>query len=280
MIRLFSFPTAAAFDQAASRWLAPARGNNLILSVARNSLRHGGDSGRGWLVQDSAGPRLALFRTPPHYLLLSMGDAEAANYAANQLEEDLPGLSGPSVIADAFASRWSAKTGCVVRLNTEMTYYTLDRLEPFARPNGYLRRAGPEDFDRLVDLALAAAREMRLPPPEQDRADIEKNLRRLLSEQRQMVWAEGPAIRAIASYTETLPGAGARIRWVYTPPEFRGRGFGTAVTGALAEWLLKEGQAWVSLFADAANPASNAIYSRLGFRPALAFRLLRFDPAA
>lgn len=278
MMQIRYFSSAAAFDGAASQWLAPARGNNQILSVVKNSVRHGGDGGRGWLVA-SAGPRLALFQAPPHYLLLSLGDEQAAGYAADQLQEDLPGLSGPVPLADAFAAQWSAKTGCGIHLNFEMTYYTLDRLQPFTRPSGCLRRAVLEDFDRLVELAVAAAREMNLPPPEQNRADVETNLRRLLAERRQLVWAEGSVIRAIASYTEALPGAGARIRWVYTPPEFRGRGFGTAVTGALAEWLLEEGQAWVSLFADSANPTSNSIYARLGFRPELAFRVLRFETA-
>lgn len=214
MMQLRYFTAAAAFDGAASQWLAPARGNNLILSVAKNSVKRGADAARGWLVDGPAGPRLALFQTPPHYLLLSLGDEEAAMYTADQLEEDLPGLSGPSALAAAFAARWSIKTGCAVHVNTEMTYYTLDRLAPFARPSGCIRRARLEDFDRLVEWAVAAAREMNLPPPEQDRADVEKNLRRVLAERRQLVWADGPAIPAMASYTEALPGAGARIRWV------------------------------------------------------------------
>jgi len=50
----------------------------------------------------------------------------------------------------------------------------------------------------------------------------------------------------------------------------------TAITGSLAQLLLDEGQAWVSLFADAANPVSNGIYQRLGFKPELNYRTWLF----
>ena len=40
---------------------------------------------------------------------------------------------------------------------------------------------------------------------------------------------------------ESLENAGARIGMVYTPPELRGRGYGTAITGSLAQLLLNEG---------------------------------------
>ncbi len=81
----------------------------------------------------------------------------------------------------------------------------------------------------------------------------------------------------LASYAESLDDAGARIGLVYTRPELRGRGYGTAITGSLAQLLLNEGQAWVCLFADNANPVSNGIYQRLGFQPELTYRTWLFD---
>ena len=106
--------------------------------------------------------------------------------------------------------------------------------------------------------------------------EVEKGLRRALAEGKQFVWADGDSIRSMASYVEGLPGSGARIRSVYTPPEFRGRGYGSATVGRLAEMLLAEGQAWVSLFADNANPTSTGVYRRLGFQPRLVFKSWRF----
>ncbi|MFC7613184.1 GNAT family N-acetyltransferase [Actinokineospora soli] len=61
----------------------------------------------------------------------------------------------------------------------------------------------------------------------------------------------------------------SRIGPVYTPKEFRGRGYGTAVTAAMTRWALDEGARDVLLFTDIANPVSNAIYHRIGYRPVM-----------
>ena len=62
------------------------------------------------------------------------------------------------------------------------------------------------------------------------------------------------------------PSAGvSRIGPVFTPPSSRGRGYGSAVTAAAAELARDAGVDDVVLFADLANPTSNAIYQRIGF---------------
>jgi len=56
----------------------------------------------------------------------------------------------------------------------------------------------------------------------------------------------------------------ARVGPVYTPPEHRGKRYGSAVTAAVVEHLLPEVDA-IMLYTDASNPTSNAIYERIGF---------------
>ena len=277
-MELVAFPTPAAFAEMARAWLAEAeRDNNLILSVLLGAVRRGDSQSRAWLVTEAGAPLLALWQSPPHYLALSQGSAKAAQWAAERLEADLPGVFGTGPVADAFAARRAECRRHATPLNGEMTFYTLERLQPFDRPRGWLRRAHPDEFPALVPLAAAAARDMNLPLPEQRPVEVERGLRRAIAEGKQFVWAEASTVCAMASYVEALPGAGARIRGVYTPAELRGRGYGTAVTGALAELLLEEGQAWVSLFADNANPTSTGIYRRLGFVPGTVFRSWRFE---
>jgi predicted GNAT family acetyltransferase len=59
----------------------------------------------------------------------------------------------------------------------------------------------------------------------------------------------------------------SRIGPVFTPRHFRGHGYGSAVTAAAAESARRDGVDEVVLFADLANPVSNAIYQRIGFEP-------------
>jgi predicted GNAT family acetyltransferase len=58
-----------------------------------------------------------------------------------------------------------------------------------------------------------------------------------------------------------------RLGPVYTPPAERRRGFGGAVTAAVSQAALVAGATDVVLFTDLANPTSNALYQRLGYRP-------------
>ena len=70
----------------------------------------------------------------------------------------------------------------------------------------------------------------------------------------------------------------SRIGPVYTPPEHRGHGYAAAVTAAAARWALERGARQVLLYTDLANPTTNRLYPRLGFRPRYDALELRFVP--
>jgi len=71
-------------------------------------------------------------------------------------------------------------------------------------------------------------------------------------------------------------GGQARIGPVYTPPDLRGRGFGGAATAAITQAALDDGAEGVVLFTDLANPTSNTLYQRLGYRPISDWTVFRF----
>src|SRR5262249_44347842 len=72
----------------------------------------------------------------------------------------------------------------------------------------------------------------------------------------------------------------ARIGPVYTPPGLRGHGYGGAVTAAVTQAALDAGAEGTVLFTDLANPTSNTLYQRLGYRPLSDWALLRFAAPA
>jgi hypothetical protein len=49
-------------------------------------------------------------------------------------------------------------------------------------------------------------------------------------------------------------------------------------TQALSQRLLESGRKWCALFTDLANPTSNSIYQRIGYRPVCDFQEYRFAP--
>ena len=65
----------------------------------------------------------------------------------------------------------------------------------------------------------------------------------------------------------TVPAMGvSRVGPVYTPGDHRGRGYAGACVAHVSARILADGDR-ACLFTDQANPTSNAIYQRLGYRP-------------
>jgi hypothetical protein len=59
---------------------------------------------------------------------------------------------------------------------------------------------------------------------------------------------------------------GINIGDVYTPPEYRNRGYATSCVAALCRELLRDFR-FIVLFTDISNPVPNSIYKRIGFEP-------------
>jgi hypothetical protein len=83
---------------------------------------------------------------------------------------------------------------------------------------------------------------------------------------RTWLW-EDPAGVPVSMAARRPPAAGvSRIGPVYTPPEQRARGYGSAVTARAVRDILDQAAVPV-LYADLANTTSNRIYRTIGFRP-------------
>jgi predicted GNAT family acetyltransferase len=254
--------------------------NHLILGIA-HTLQRGSPAyqRRPYLaaVQDAARPVLVALMTPPHNLVLA-GDAGAVGRSAPLVAQDLagedwpvPGVLGPTPLADAFAGAWHRHTGEPVHEGLNQRAYILHRVQPVALSPGRLRLATTSDVllaaawieafhdEVLVDRGAIDAREMAL-------NRIESGTLYL--------WENRHPVSMAASSRPTAHGIS--ISLVYTPPAERGRGYATSCVATLSQQLLDAGPDWVSLFTDLANPTSNAIYRRIGYRPVADFRDYHF----
>jgi predicted GNAT family acetyltransferase len=214
-----------------------------------------------WVVEDDAGePVGAALRTAPYKLLLGPMPLEAADALADDvvaLGEVPPGLVGPTPVATRIADR----AGWATTVATQERILVLDVLVP---PVGVPGSVRPTTLDDL-DLGAAWTEQFAvdagtfLPDPRESfRARLANN----------RLWVvEGEPV-SFASHAPLVESGGvvvARIGPVYTPAEHRRRGYGAAVTAAVTAELLEAADV-VMLFTDAANPTSNGVYERLGFR--------------
>jgi predicted GNAT family acetyltransferase len=70
---------------------------------------------------------------------------------------------------------------------------------------------------------------------------------------------------------------GIRINAVYTPPEFRRRGYASACVAEVSQRMLDSGRKFCFLFTDLANPTSNKIYKAIGYRHVADGQHITFD---
>jgi len=176
------------------------------------------------------------------------------------------GASGPVPTAEAFADAWCRCTGAIVKTVMAMRLFRLGELRPPQGVPGASRVATMDDIELLARwrLDFATAAMPWLWPHADDVTAL--TTRQLAAGQGNLLWEVHGEPVAVASASVPVAGM-SRLASVWTPPEHRGRGFGSAVTAAASRWALDAGVRHVVLFTDLANPVSNSIYPKLGYRP-------------
>jgi hypothetical protein len=253
--------------------LADEARHNLILGVAGN-VRDGVYADfRLWLVRDGSKVVAAALRTLPYGLILARPKSPAALAALVEAAagEELPGVVAAEPEAQEFAELWTRHTGAPARTNMRQGVYALERVEPLSAAPGTARVATEDDRELAVRWWIAFAEEA-LHEGDPGRDHAEENVGRRVSSRTAgiLLWEDGGEPVSVAGWGGATPN-GIRIGPVYTPPELRGRGYATALTAELSQRLLDGrlfagGRRFCFLYTDLANPTSNAIYERIGYR--------------
>ncbi|MEW2166456.1 GNAT family N-acetyltransferase [Streptomyces sp. NPDC007084] len=220
------------------------------------------------------------FRTPPYRLNLTAvpeRDADALAELLADVDAALPGAAAEPDTAGAFAEAWRRRTGVTaVRVGSERLY-RLDALTaPAPAPAGRARVAGGADRELLVRWyrefvgAIGGSGHRDGGAWADDR----------ISYGGITLW-ETPDGTPVAMAGATPPVAGqVRVGPVYTPAALRGRGYAGAVAAEVSRAARAAGAQEVVLFADLANPTSNGLYQRVGYRPVADFATWGFTAPA
>ncbi|WP_313904554.1 GNAT family N-acetyltransferase [Streptomyces sp. 15-116A] len=185
-----------------------------------------------------------------------------------------PNVQGDQDTARAFADAWHRRTGATVTLRRRQRLYRLGTLTvPQPVPPGRARIAEKTDRARLADWYREFSEAVG-EPVFQDPA----------------VWADDRVARGDVTFWETPDGepvsmaalsprvAGQiRVTHVYTPTALRGRGYAGVATAEATRAAREGGAQEVLLFTDLANPTSNALYQRIGYRPVADFAVYDFE---
>jgi GNAT superfamily N-acetyltransferase len=239
-----SFFTGSAH---AMKRMPPPAGERVYLATC-----HDGKS-YGVAIQRDDGPAI-----------IGESDAAVAIAFAVDLSCDWPelkGVVGAPAGCDAFAHRWRELTGRVHVLRVRLRQHTLTEVKHVPAAPGAPRIATEADTEWLIERQIAFIAEVGAPDsPERVREFLPKRVAR----RDFRIWDNGGRV-AYAGFNDAAPGF-ARVAPVYTLPDCRGRGYATALVAELSRELLARGKRKLFLTTDIANPISNAIYARIGYR--------------
>lgn len=235
-------------------------------SVPGPAADQGGEGGDG-AGNGAAGGTVecALLHTPPYPVLLTRLSAGSARPLAAELFErgrQLAGVNAEQGDAAEFAAAWVSLAGARAQEFRRSRLFRLGQLTPAAPPpRGAARVASGADTDLLEAWFAACTREIGdMAGPVSGAVDD------YLSYGGLTLWeVDGTAV-SMAGVKRPAAGV-VRVGPVYTPADQRRRGYAGAVTAAVSQAVLDAGAQHVVLFTDLANPTSNALYQRIGFRP-------------
>jgi GNAT superfamily N-acetyltransferase len=279
----------AEFLGAAGGYLRLERARNTVLltvteqmrvNLAREATPAAADPAHlplfGWWTGQGDEIGGAFMHTPPYPLLLTAVPAAAAvELAAALAGRTLSGVNAYPDAARGFAAAWRDATGSRATPLRGLRLYRLTELTwPDPAPDGGPRVATDADVALLTGWFTAFATEVNDPVAE----DNEPVVRDKLGYGGISLWLAGGRPVSMAAVTRQVAGM-ARIGPVYTPPEFRGAGYASAVTAELSLRAREAGAAEVLLYTDLDNPVSNSIYQRIGYRPVEDRVLLAFSVA-
>ena len=148
----------------------------------------------------------------------------------------------------------------------------LEKLAEYKKAPGFVRFLTEKDLSFIPQWEQAFCIDCNL--PEYSAVDNQKRVRERLGRNSHFIWEDGVPV-AQAAFGRETEGI-AVVNWVYTPTQYRGRGYATSVVAEVTKAILARGKQYACLFADAANPASCAVYHKLGYEDVCTFDEIKF----
>jgi ribosomal protein S18 acetylase RimI-like enzyme len=247
--------------------------HNMILSILHARVAMG-DPGRYWIAFQGERAVGVVLQSPLDFpATLTPMESRAVLAIVDAIAQagvTLPGVNGDAATAASFAGQWGERRKSAATPLMGMRLYELLELGEVPRTEGRLRQAGPSDRILMIQWSRAFQIEIG-----ESANDTELRVDRGLAAGQLWVWDQNGETTSMAVGREPVQGV-VRLSGVYTPPEKQKHGYAAACVHALSKHLRAGGYRCV-LYTDLANPTSNSIYRRIGYRAVAEALRYRFD---
>ena len=230
-------------------------------------------------VEDATDLRVAALMTPPNNLILysDAPDKEAMSILARHFFDQhiaVPGAIGMVEPVHTFAEAWTEIAGRTWSVAIHERAYELRQVIPPVGVPGQMVVAGPEHRGTIIKWWNAFVAEALPGAPQSSEAEEASD--RHIADKNMYFWVVEGVPVSMAAGPNRRTRHGGTVGPVYTPPEKRGHGYASAVTAGVSQKILDSGKAFCMLFTDLANPISNRIYQKIGYRPVGDYDALNF----
>lgn len=245
--------------------------HGLLLSVI-DHLHEREGAIRTWTL---GGPGECAVQTPGYPIILgNLTKAQCSAFADKMQGDDYAGVIGAEDAPLHFIER-AEELGVEFSEKLEQHIQALTVAPQVPSTPGRPRQVSMADFNLFRSWVLAFIREA-VPDDPVPSDDL---LRSYIKSRRYWLWSYEDKPVAMAAIARRMLKTGS-INSVFTPVEYRNRGFGAAVTAYVARQIFAEGRLAACLYTDLRNKASNRCYAKLGFRPyCKSWHMVRRQPA-
>ncbi len=244
--------------------------NNLFFKNIYNGIDSDDNSNMvmGTVANDDGKIMLTALRAYPHPLLIYETD-NVRNYEAvaclckylhdNGIAVDL--FMTEKTLAKSFAETYSSISGKQFYNNENLVLYLIDSVNDIPPISGSFRKAEQRDMYYLPYWYADFPPACKLGDYNLDNGI--GSAQRHVDNGKCYIWEDDVPV-SMAAVTSELNDS-VKIAWVYTPPHLCGKGYSSACVGALTRLLLQSHK-YCILYANCANPISNRVYQKLGYK--------------
>ena len=183
------------------------------------------------------------------------------------LENNIPlkGVFGENFYAKKFSDYYDKEY--VVEMT--LILHQLISVNKLSPASGHFKMAGKRDINTITDWTLQFEKDARatlVHTPEQILATVQERI----ALGNIFKWTDQGKMVSIAAINRKTKNTGI-VGLVFTPKKYRGKGYATSLVQKLSIYILEKGFTYCGLFTDKANPASNHIYQKIGYKPITEF---------
>jgi predicted GNAT family acetyltransferase len=206
--------------------------------------------------------------TPPKNLLLY----EHKNLNTSVMElfvnnlytqyKSIPGVTGEMAVVKSFLNKWSIISAVNYKISKNLRIYKLTKVSSYNKPDGIFRCAEKNDIEIIANFISEFSVGIGEPIDIERAEEVAENG---IADREIFIWENKNIVSMAKKQRPTKHGMA--VSYVFTPVEYRCKGYATAVVAELSQNILDSGKLFCTLYTDLSNPTSNSIYQKIGYNP-------------